>query len=197
MTNGHIVRQRDTGEAPQIVTFESYAIDLDRFEPKGEMGGYKPRERYFSELAYPDPKDPYFRHHPGQFRAEFHERFASPFFPFAFVMIAIAFVGRARSTRQSRIEGVVFAFLLAAAIRLGGLAANNLVVIHASAVPLLYLLPIGGVGLALAFVRYNSLPRGGPGIMDRVADLAGAVRAAVLALLPRPAALRRTRQGAG
>lgn len=197
MTNGHIVRQQDTGEPPQIVTFESYAIDLDRFEPKGELRGYKPRERYFSELAYPAPDDPYYRHQPGQFRAEFHERFAGPFFPIAFVMIAIAFVGQARSTRQSRIEAVVFAFLFAATIRLGGLAANNLVVIRASAVPLLYLLPIGGIGLALAFIRYNSRPRSGLGVTDKLAQGAGALQSLVTLRLPRPAVIRRTRQGAG
>jgi lipopolysaccharide export system permease protein len=197
MTNGHIVRQSDTGEPPQIVTFESYAIDLNRFEPKSDGGGLKPRERYFSELAYPDAKDPYYRHQPGQFRAEFHERLSNPLYPIAFVMIAVAFAGQARSTRQRRVEAVVFAFLLAAAIRLGGLAGNNLVVIRASAVPLLYLLPLLGIVLAGVMVRLNARPRGGPGVSDRLVMLAGAVRGAAASLLPWPAAFRRTRQGAG
>src|SRR5690606_5467155 len=65
MFDGHIVRKTDDNEAPQIVTFESYAIDLNRFEPKSEGVVLKPRERYFSDLAWPDPDDPYARHRPG------------------------------------------------------------------------------------------------------------------------------------
>ncbi len=197
MTNGHIVRQPDAKEPPQIVTFDSYAIDLNRFEAKGDGVGFKPRERYFSELAYPEPKDPYFRHQPGQFRAELHERLANPLYPLAFVMIALAFVGQARSTRQNRVEAVVFAFLLAAAIRLGGLAANNLVVIRASAVPLLYLMPLAGIALSMFMVRRNARPRGGPSVSDRLAQLVAMVGGWAAPLLPWTAAPRRTRQGAG
>lgn len=198
MTDGHIVRQPENGEPAQIVTFESYAIDLNQFEPQGDAVGFKPRERYFSELAYPDPKDPYFKHQPGQFRAEFHERLANPLFPIAFVLIAVAFVGQARSTRQNRMEGVVFAFLLAAAIRLGGLAANNLVVIRASAVPLLYLMPLGGIALSLIMIRLNARPRKGPSITDKVAMSTARLREAAAALVPFRTMVRRTgRQGAG
>lgn len=198
MTDGHIVRQSESGEPPQIVTFDSYAIDLNRFEPKSEGAGFKPRERYFSELAYPDPKDPYFRHQPGQFRAEFHERLSNPLFPIAFVLLAVAFVGQARSTRQNRVEGVVFAFLLSAAIRLGGLAANNLVVLRASAVPLLYLMPLGGIALALIMIRLNARPRSGPTITDKLAMSADRVREAAAQLVPFRATARRAgRQGAG
>ncbi|MCL4768420.1 MAG: LPS export ABC transporter permease LptF [Hyphomicrobiaceae bacterium] len=198
MTGGHIVRQPDTGEPPQVVTFESYAIDLNRFEPRGERDGLKPRERYFGELAFPEPDDPYLRHQPGQFRAEFHERLANPLYPLAFVMIAVAFAGQARSTRQNRVEAVVFAFLLAAAIRLGGLAANNLVVIRASAVPLLYLLPLGGIALALVVMRLNARPRGGPSAWDRLVLAADAMRGAaapVLASRAAPRGVRRQRTG--
>lgn len=198
MSDGHIVRQPEKNEPPQIVTFESYAIDLARFEPKENGLVYKPRERYFSELAWPDPDDPYLRHRPGQLRAEFHERLSSPLYPLAFVMLAVAFVGQARSTRQNRLEGVVFAFLLAAMIRLGGLAANNLVVIRASAVPLLYLLPVGGMALALVVIRFNARPRGGPTVSDRLAQISSALGGAAAQLLPaRMAARAARRQEAG
>ena len=196
MTDGHIIRRPETEEPPQIVTFESYAIDLNRFEPRSDGGGLKPRERYFSELAFPAPAAPNFRHQPGQFRAEFHERFANPLYPFAFVMLAVAFAGQARSTRQNRVEGVVIAFLLSALIRLGGLAANNLVVMRASAVPLLYLLPIAGIVFGALMLRLNARPRSGPTATDKLAQLFGAVGSVIGPWLP-GAALRRSRQGAG
>src|SRR5690606_10184100 len=190
MFDGHIVRKTDDNEAPQIVTFESYAIDLDRFEPKSDSVVLKPRERYFSQLAWPDPDDPYVRHRPGHLRAELHERLSSPLYPFAFVMIAIAFVGQARSTRQGRMEGLVIAFLVAAMIRLGGLAANNMVAIRASAVPLLYALPLGGIALSYAVIRLNARPRGGPTVSDRLAQVASTLRNVKARWLPARAALR-------
>ena len=197
MFDGHIVRKTDDNEAPQIVTFESYAIDLNRFEPKSEGVVLKPRERYFSDLAWPDPDDPYARHRPGHLRAELHERLSSPLYPFAFVMIALAFVGQARSTRQGRMEGLVMAFLVAAMIRLGGLAANNLVAIRASTVPLLYLLPLGGIVLSYAVIRMNARPRKGPTVSDRIAQLVSNGRALTARWVPaRPVVRAARRQGA-
>jgi lipopolysaccharide export system permease protein len=168
MERGHIVQRTSRDEPAEIVRFATYAVDLDRFERKTDRVELKPRERYFGELASPDPEDPDFKRQPGHFRAELHERFASPLYPLAFVMIAVAFVGQARSTRQNRIEAIVVAFLAAAALRLGGLAVNNLVVINAKAVPLLYGLPAMAIVIALLAVRRNARPRPGPGLYDRI-----------------------------
>lgn len=196
MTDGHIVRQK-TGEAPQIITFDSYAINLDRFEPQGLGGGsLKPRERYFSELAWPDPNDAYFRHRPGEFRAEFHERLANPLYPFTFVLLTVAFIGQARSTRQNRVEALVMAFVVSALFRIGGLAANNLVVLHASAVPLLYLMPLGGIALALFLIQRNALPRSGPSLTERLTTLLAPIRAMAAALTAARTARALRRQGA-
>lgn len=198
MTDGHIVRQRQNGEPPQIITFESYAIDLDRLEPKSSGVVYKPRERYFSELAWPDPDDPYLKHRPGEIRAELHERMSNPLYPIAFVLIGVAMIGQARSTRQGRMESLVLAFVLATLSRVGGLAANNLVAIHPSAVPLLYLMPLGGMTLALVFIRLNAHPRGGPTATDRLAQLWANAWAALAPLLPsRVIARTLRRQGTG
>ena len=199
MTDGHIVRQPQNGDPPQIITFKSYAVDLDRLEPKGSgVTVLKPRERYFSELARPDAEDPYLKHRPGEIRAELHERLSSPLYPIAFALIAVAFIGQARSTRQNRIEALFLAFVLSAVSRVGGLAANNLAVIHAGAVPLLYLMPLGGIGLALILIRLNARPRRGPTATDRLRQIIGSLLSAAASLLPirvLPRALRR--QGAG
>jgi len=196
MTDGHIVRQKN-GDVPQIITFESYAIDLDRFEPQGEGGGVlRPRERYFSELAWPDSQDPYFRHRPGEFRSEFHERLSNPLYPLAFVLIAVAFIGQARSTRQNRMEAVVLAFVVSALFRIGGLAANNLAVIRGSAVPLLYLMPLGGMALAFFMIRRNAQPRSGPSLTDRLAILVSPFRVLASSLTAARNARALRRQGA-
>jgi len=146
MTQGHIVRRTDKDEPAQIIAFDKYAVDLDRFEKKiSDNEDLKPRERYFDELVHPEPTSGVYKTAPGKFRAELHERSANPLYPLAFALIALAAVGQARSTRQSRIQQVTIAFVLAAALRLSGLAVNNIVALNADAVPLLYGLPLAGI----------------------------------------------------
>jgi lipopolysaccharide export system permease protein len=164
MTDGHIVRRAEEDEPAQIVAFDKYAVDLDRFEKKLSDGedDLKPRERYFGELAYPDPTSRVYQSAPGKFRAELHERSANPLYPLAFALIALAAVGQARSTRQSRIQQVTIAFVIAAALRMGGLAMNNIVVLNADAVPLLYGLPLAGILGSLWVIEraHSKLPSG-------------------------------------
>ncbi|MFN3624175.1 MAG: LptF/LptG family permease [Hyphomicrobium sp.] len=147
MNKGHIVRRTAKDEPSQIIAFEQYAVDLDQFEKKMEddTEDLKPRERYLSELLYPEPTSASYRNGPGKFRSELHERFSSPLYPIAFVLIAVAAVGQAHSTRQNRVQQVALAFVLAAALRLGGLALNNYVVLNAAATPFLYGLPLSAM----------------------------------------------------
>jgi lipopolysaccharide export system permease protein len=147
MHKGHIVRRTAKDEPSQVIAFEQYAVDLDQFEKKmdDDAEDLKPRERYLSELLYPEPTSDSYRKGPGKFRAELHERFANPLYPIAFVFIALAAVGQAHSTRQNRVQQVAIAVLLAMMLRLGGLALNNVVVVNAAATPLLYALPLSAV----------------------------------------------------
>lgn len=151
MSQGHIVRRTQKDEPAQIVAFDKYAVDLDRFEKKldDDNDDLKPRERYYSELVHPEPNSVAYRTGPGKFRAELHERSSNPLYPIAFALIALAAIGQAHSTRQSSMRPIATAFVLAAALRLGGLALNNVVVLNASAVPLLYGLPLVAILLPL------------------------------------------------
>ena len=151
MSQGHIVRRTQKDEPAQIVAFDKYAVDLDRFEKKldDDNDDLKPRERYYNELVHPEPNSVAYRTGPGKFRAELHERSSNPLYPVAFALIALAAVGQAHSTRQSSMRPIATAFVLAAALRLGGLALNNIIVLNASAVPLLYGLPLVAILLPL------------------------------------------------
>jgi lipopolysaccharide export system permease protein len=190
MSTGHIIRRSDPTEPAQIIAFDKYAVDLDRFEAQdaGE-GELKPRERYFSELYDPGPESKLYKSQPGRFRSELHERLSNPLYPIAFAFLIVAFVGQARSTRTSRMENLVVAFLVAAGARLAGLAVNNLVAIKAAYLPLLYLLPIGAIGLALLLIRAGGRQRSGPTIGDKIHSvlepLAAAIKQRLAALDPR------------
>jgi lipopolysaccharide export system permease protein len=189
MTDGHIIRRDDKDEPARIVAFDKYAVDLDRFEKKldDDNDDLKPRERYFSELLHPDPKSGVYRASPGKFRAELHERTSNPLYPIAFALIALAAVGQVHSIRQSRIQQVALAFVIAAILRLGGLALNNVVVLDASAVPLLYGLPLGTI-LAALWVIERARHRLRRGIFERLLGALGSLRR----LAPLPLAARGT-----
>jgi lipopolysaccharide export system permease protein len=195
MSDGHIVRRSDKDEPAQIVAFDKYAVDLDRFEKKlTEDDDLKPRERYLSELLHPEANSQQYKSEPGKFRSELHERSSNPLYPIAFTLIALAAVGQARSTRQNRMQQVALAFTLAAGLRLAGLALNNVVTLNAQATVLLYALPLSAILISILLIergrrtlRTSRTARFVSGLIDPI----GAGLSRLLRLTgPRPASAR-------
>jgi lipopolysaccharide export system permease protein len=181
MTTGHIIRRTEGDSPPQIVAFDKYVVDLDRFEPQTTGGGeWKPRERYFHELVYPNKKSRMYLDQPGQFRAEIHERLTNPLYPIAFVFLIIAFVGQAQSTRSSRTESLVITFVVAATCRLSGLAVINAIVRHPAMVPVAYALPISMIVVSLIALRRSETQRPGRGRVGKAVDSLAALWAMLL-----------------
>ena len=94
-------------------------------------------------------------------------------YPFLFVLLAVAFVGQAQSTRQNRTQMIAMAFVVAALFRGGGLALNNMVSLNTSLAPLMYLLPALGIALALWMIVRNEHPRPGLSVGDRIESSIG------------------------
>lgn len=187
MTKGHILRRPDPKEPTQIIVFDKYAVDLERFESKvGTAEDLRPRERYYDELVNPAPDSEQFRTDPGKFRAELHERFSNPLYPFAFVMIALAAAGQAQSTRQNRSLRLVYGFVIGAGCRLVGLGVSNAVVVSPKAVPLLYAIPMGAATLALIMLATASQPRLARLIGAQFAPLQAAIEGLMSRLSRRP-----------
>jgi lipopolysaccharide export system permease protein len=115
LRTGTIQRYEMTNREPSTVVFDRYAIDLSRFSGGQTKVRYSLRERYLWQLLFPDPKDPILLEQPGLFRAELFDRLLQPFYPFAFAVIAFAYLGSPRTTRQNRtlsIAGAVGAMVL-------------------------------------------------------------------------------------
>jgi lipopolysaccharide export system permease protein len=159
MQSGHILRRAAPGEPTQIIVFESYGVDLANFESKAEQRGLRPRERYLSELINPAPEDVATPRARNLMVEELHERLSSPFYPLTFVLIAIAMLGQAQTTRQGRGQALVLAFVLATAARVSGLTVNNLVSVSPSAIPFVYAIPIGAALLAAVHASAGMRPR--------------------------------------
>ena len=124
LQNGVVQRQQVGKKDPAMVAFDRYAFDLSQFSSGPQAVKYSIRERYLWQLLFPDPKDPYYIEQPGQFRAELHDRLIAPLYPIAFVVIAFAYLGAPRTTRQSRTMSMLGAVGGVAGLRLIGFAST-------------------------------------------------------------------------
>jgi lipopolysaccharide export system permease protein len=102
LEKGSVQRLEAGQRDPRIVTFDRYAFDLSKFTAGPQSVVYNVREKYIWELMWPPAKDAVYIAQAGEYRAELHDRFATPLYPLAFVILAYAFLGPPQTTRQSR-----------------------------------------------------------------------------------------------
>jgi lipopolysaccharide export system permease protein len=124
LKNGVLQRHAADQRDPVIVVFDRNAFDLSQFAGGPQAVQYSIRERYLWQLIVPDPKDKFFIEQPGQFRAELHDRLMVPFYPITFTVIAFAYLGAPRTSRQSRTMSMVGAISGVATLRLIGFASS-------------------------------------------------------------------------
>ena len=160
MFDGHVHRYevKDPSKGVQIVAFDQYVLNISDFSPKDTSSKeLRPRERYLSELLNPDPNLLKNKGASGQLRTELHDRFSTPFYPLLFAFLAVAVLGHARTTRESRWAQILVAAGIAVGLRVSGLTASNLVTLSAGATPLVYVIPIGAIIVAalVAHVRMS------------------------------------------
>ena len=151
MLDGYVHRYNaeDKDKNVQIVAFDQNMLDLSEFAPKDTTSkDVRPREMYFSDLVSPDMNDKATQRGYGQIRGELHDRLATPLYPLVFAFIAIALLGHARTTRESRWGQILTAFGIALGLRVAGLTAGNLVPINPWAVLLVYGIPLGAIVVA-------------------------------------------------
>jgi len=124
LQTGNIQRHSADERDPTIVRFERYAFDLSRLARAGQSAviTLSVRERYTWDLIHPDPRDAEVRRDPAQFRAELHDRIIVAFYPLSFMIIAFAYLGAPRTTRQSRTWSLVSAVAAVATLRMIGFA---------------------------------------------------------------------------
>jgi lipopolysaccharide export system permease protein len=164
MHNGHIQSQDGKGKDVSVVSFESYIFDISQFGPKEGPRDYKPRERFLSELIFPDENDRYYKSNVGKFRAELHDRLASTLYPFLFVLIAVVHLGSPRTTRESRLRDLSTGFAAATLLRVLGLVATNMAVQTPAAVYLIWGIPVAGILLTSLMVHYEIKPMSLPSL---------------------------------
>ena len=147
--DGNLERFEAGKRDPALVAFGRYAFDMSKFSNQGRDVALGIRERYLWELLSPEPDDPIYQQLSGQFRAELHDRFMSPVYPFAFAALTFAFLGTPRTTRQSRnfsMGGSIFAVF---GLRMAGFACSVVTVKTPAAALLQYSMLFAAIAIGL------------------------------------------------
>jgi lipopolysaccharide export system permease protein len=146
LEDGNLERFEVGKRDPALVAFGRYAFDMSRFSNNGHDVVLGIRERYLWELLSPDQDDPSYKNLSGQFRAELHDRFLAPLYPFAFAALTFAFLGAPRTTRQSRNFSIGASILAVFGLRMAGFACSVMTVKTPVAALVQYLMLVGGIG---------------------------------------------------
>ena len=162
-----IQRESRNQNSSSIISFERYALNLSALsgDADGIGGGdgdrvvYKPRERTTWALLTQDTNEPYYKIQEGRFRAELHNRLSAPLYPIAFMLVAFAILGEARTTRQGRAAAIQIAIFLVGAIRIGAYAAWTASVRSPFAAVLLYVLPLTTIVLSAFAIGFGARTR--------------------------------------
>jgi lipopolysaccharide export system permease protein len=149
LKDGNMQRFEAGKRDPALVAFASYAFDMSQFSKQGHDVTLGIRERYLWELISPPEDDPVYKQLPGQFRAELHDRFLAPIYPFAFAALTFAFLGAPRTTRQSRNFSMGGSILAVFGLRMAGFACSVMAVKSPVAPILQYLMLFAAIGVSL------------------------------------------------
>src|SRR6202045_2445259 len=125
LEDGNLERFEAGKRDPALVAFGRYAFDMSKFSNQGHDVALGIRERYLWELLAPSASDPVYQQIPGQFRAELHDRFMAPIYPFAFAALTFAFLGAPRTTRQTRNFSIGGSILAVFGLRMAGFACSG------------------------------------------------------------------------
>ncbi|WP_161142193.1 LPS export ABC transporter permease LptF [Propylenella binzhouense] len=180
MKDGYVIRENRTARSNNVVQFDTYAFDLNQLTGSTTVPFYKPRERTTLYLLSPDPDDSYLQRFPERMTAELHDRMTAPLYTFAFALIALAFLGRARTVRQDSNLAVAAVVALSLALRGAGFAVVGAASGSAAALALMYVVPLAGIlfGALALFGRarlrtpdalQNMMDAAG-GVVDRISD---------------------------
>jgi len=182
LEDGDLQRFEAGKRDPALVAFGRYAFDMSQFSRAHDVT-LGIRERYLWELLAPAADDPVYKQIPGQFRAELHDRFMAPIYPFAFAALTFAFLGAPRTTRQSRNFSIGGSILTVFGVRMVGFACSVTAVTSAVAPVVQYLMLFAAIGLSIWVIVDGIVLEPPPALLEAI----GKSNARLLRLLGRPA----------
>jgi lipopolysaccharide export system permease protein len=168
LEDGNLERLEADKTDPAMVAFGRYAFDMSKFSNHDQNVALGIRERYFWELLSPDEDDAIYKQLPGQFRAELHDRFMSPIYPFAFAALTFAFLGTPRTTRQSRNFSIGGSILAVFGVRMIGFACTVMAVKSAWAPLVQYLTLFAAIGVGTWIIISGFVIEPPPALLEAI-----------------------------
>ncbi len=153
LRDGNLQRFENDKRDPAIVGFKSYAFDMSQFSSAPTTIIYSSRERFISELISPPPEEKLPATEIAQYWGELHDRLLAPVYPFVFALMAFAFLGLPRTTRQGRNFAISMLLLAVLGVRLAGFVFSTIVVAHPGAVYLQYAMLAIASALSIWMIR--------------------------------------------
>jgi lipopolysaccharide export system permease protein len=183
LEEGNLQRFEVGKREPALVAFGRYAFDMSKFSKQGHDVTLGIRERYLWELLSPSEDDEVYQQLPGQFRAELHDRFLAPIYPFAFAALTFAFLGAPRTTRQSRNFSIGGSILAVFGLRMAGFACSVMAVTSPLAPVVQYLMLAAAIGVSLWIIVGGIVLEPPPALLEAI----NKSNARLLRLIGRPA----------
>jgi lipopolysaccharide export system permease protein len=152
MLNGDIERGEERGAKLSTLKFERYVFDLDQYAGPQRASERETSERYLPELFNPEYTGPGAEVRRGVYRAEAHNRLATPLYCLTFALIALAAAAKGRMGRSNYALRLSGAALMGAALRLVGYAAQGVVSRAPELTALLYVIPAFGALVAMVIL---------------------------------------------
>jgi lipopolysaccharide export system permease protein len=165
LEDGNLERFEAGKRDPALVAFGRYGFDMSKFNQSHDVT-LGIRERYLWELMSPEESDPIYKQLPGQFRAELHDRFMSPIYPFAFAALTFAFLGAPRTTRQSRNFSIGGSILAVFGLRMAGFACSVLTVKSPAAALVQYLMLFAAIGISFWIILAGAVIEPPAGLIE-------------------------------
>jgi lipopolysaccharide export system permease protein len=159
LRDGDLIRTENTSGESNVVSFDTYALDLSQLGSPDATPVYQAEERSTLFLLSPEANDRYTLRYPQRVRAELHERTTAPLLTLAFALIALAFLGRPHSNRDDRTAAIAAVVLLCLALRTAGFIAYSVSRNLSEGIPFMYGVPLVGIGFGLYGVIHGSRAR--------------------------------------
>lgn len=145
LRDGDLIRTDQVNGESNVVSFQTYALDLSQLGTPDATPVYQAEERSTVFLLNPATDDSYTLRFPQRTRAELHERMTAPLFTLAFGLIALAFLGRPHSNREDRSAAIAAVVVLCLMLRTSGFAAYSVSRNVSAAQPFMYAVPLAGI----------------------------------------------------
>jgi len=171
LRDGEILQQDKKEKTASVIKYDSYAFDLNTFSSTSNKAYEKrPKERTTLELLFPNPNDKYLKQQPELYTSEIHQRFSEMLWPFAYVMVILAFCGQARSSRQGYGSAIASGMIALVIIRGLAFSAASSIKTNESMAIALYVLPLAAMAYSGRYLYQNRLigiPRRLQPVMER------------------------------